>query len=133
MSKRGRAFLVLFLGYLGIVAWCCFGHFDSLPVVQSELFGIPMDKVVHFLMFLPFVFLGYMAFYSNSRKKWKSVLIALAVLAAGILIAAATELGQSLTDYRSGDPWDLAADISGLGLAFVLVVALVLIQKRKNR
>ena len=54
MSKRDRIFFVLFLAYLGLVVWCCFGNFGSMPNVQREMFGIPTDKVVHFVMFLPF-------------------------------------------------------------------------------
>ena len=132
MSKSGRIFLLLFIAYLALVAWCCFGHFDSLPDIQSELFGIPTDKVVHFLMFLPFVFLGYMAFSSLTKKRWQSVLLALAVLGAGALIAVATEVGQSFTTYRSGDPLDLAADACGLALAFIVVIVLIFFKNRKS-
>lgn len=55
MRKRNILTLALLVVYLGMVGWCCFGHFSDLPDIgQDNLFGIPMDKMVHFLMFFPF-------------------------------------------------------------------------------
>ena len=51
-------------------------------------------------------------------------------LAAGALMAVATELGQSLTTYRSGDAWDFAADAAGLGVALVCVLIIIFTNKR---
>lgn len=132
MNNRDRIFLFLFLVYLGIVIWCCFGHFDSLPNVQRQILGIPTDKVVHFIMFLPFVFLAYMSFASLPKRRSQAVLLALAALVAGAIMAVATEIGQSLTTYRSGDAWDFVADASGLGLAFIFVLIIILASKRLN-
>ena len=43
-------------------------------------------------------------------------------LLVGLLIAVGTEWGQAhLTDYRSGDPWDLLADVSALLLSSLIV------------
>ena len=130
MSKRDRIFLVLFLAYLGLVVWCCFGNFGSMPNVQREMFGIPTDKVVHFVMFLPFVFLAYMSFASLPKRRSQSVLLALAALGSGALMAVATEIGQSFTTYRSGDSWDFVADARGLLLAFAVVLLLIVTKKR---
>ena len=130
MRNRNRLFLILFLIYLGIVLWCCFGQFDSLPDIQSQILGIPTDKVVHFVMFLPFVFLAYMSFSSMPKKRSQAILLALAALAVGAFIAVATEIGQSFTTYRSSDAWDFVADASGLGLAFIFVLIIILASKR---
>ena len=130
MRNRNRIFLILFLIYLGIVLWCCFGQFDSLPDIQSQILGIPTDKVVHFVMFLPFVFLAYMSFSSMPKKRSQAILLALAALAVGAFIAIATEIGQSFTTYRSGDAWDFVADASGLVLAFIFVLIIILASKR---
>ena len=59
-------------------------------------------------------------------------LLALAALVAGAIMAVATEIGQSLTTYRSGDAWDFVADASGLGLAFIFVLIIILASKRLN-
>ncbi|MBR1926668.1 MAG: VanZ family protein [Bacteroidales bacterium] len=130
MSKRDRIFQILFLAYLGMVLWCCFGHFDNLPKVQRHVLGIQTDKVVHFIMFLPFVFLGYLSFASITKKRSGAALLAFAVFLVGILMAVATEKAQSLTTYRSGDVMDFVADAGGLALAFLCVLALILLRKR---
>ena len=41
----------------------------------------------------------------------------------GLVLAFATEWGQAhLTDYRSGDPWDLLADVLAITLSTILVI-----------
>lgn len=93
--------------------------------------GIPTDKVVHFAMFLPFVILGYPAcdFLAIGHRRGIIILVFLA----GLLVALATEKGQSLTSYRSGDPLDLAADVTGLVTGAVIVIASSLIKKRVTK
>lgn len=124
--------MFLFLVYLGMIAWCCFGHFDSLPKVSKELFGIPTDKVAHFIMFSPFVILGYPSFASFARKRRGKILVFASVFLGGLLVACATEAGQALTDYRSGDPADLAADAAGLVAGAVVTFAAILILKHRT-
>ena len=130
MKKRDRLFFFLFILYLGVVLWCCFGNFQSLPDVQQEYFGIPTDKIVHFLMFLPFVFLCYMSFASLPKKASQALLLAIGALAAGVIMAIATEIGQSLTSYRSGDSMDFVADAAGLCLAFAVTIVHIFTTKR---
>ncbi len=132
MRRRDHIFLILFLIYLGLVLWCCFGNFSDMPDVQKEMFGIPTDKVVHFIMFLPFVFLGYMSFASRPKKRVQSILLVLASLAGGVLMAVATEIGQSLTSYRTGDAFDFVADGTGLLVATVFTLILVFFKKYKD-
>lgn len=121
--------MILFLIYLGLVLWCCFGNFSGLPQVEKEMFGFPTDKVVHFIMFLPFVFLGYMSFASRPKSRFQGILLVLAALVAGSLMAVATEIGQSLTSYRTGDEWDFVADALGLCATTLFTLALVLFKK----
>ena len=50
------------------------------------------------------------------------------------MIAAATEIGQSLTDYRSGDILDFAADVTALTISSVAVTLIDLhIVKKHNK
>ncbi len=132
MRRRDHIFLILFLIYLGLVLWCCFGNFSDMPDVQKEMFGIPTDKVVHFIMFLPFVFLGYMSFASRPKKRIQSILLVLASLAGGVLMAVATEIGQSLTSYRTGAAFDFVADGTGLLVATVFTLILVFFKKYQD-
>ena len=123
---------IVFAVYLLAVLVLCFGEFDSTQDVPKYLWGLPTDKIVHFVMFLPFVFLAYMSFASLPKRRSQAILLALAALAAGALMAVATEIGQSLTTYRSGDAWDFVADASGLGLAFICVLVVIIASKRLN-
>lgn len=134
MSPRTRllAARILFVLYLASVLWLCFGQFDSVPDVPRSLWGIPMDKIVHFLMFLPFPILAYYAFDRYSEKFWPSLLWSLVTLAAGIALAAGTEVGQArLTTYRSGDPLDFRADLLAMAAGTLTVILLNLRKLRK--
>lgn len=133
MSPRNRllAARILSVLYLAAVIWLCFGQFDSVPDVPRSLWGIPMDKVVHFLMFLPFPILAYFAFDRYTEKFWSSVLWTGVAFLAGVLLAAGTEVGQAfLTNYRSGDPNDFRADLIALGISSLLVFILDLRKQR---
>ncbi len=132
MKKRNIISFILFLLYLGFVAWCCFGHFDSLPNISRSILGFPTDKVVHFVMFFPFAFLCFASFDFLAGKKWKALLLMAAVFVIGLLVATATEAGQSLTTYRSADPLDFKADALALGLASLIIAVIILARKTKT-
>ena len=125
-SKRLKIlFRVLFFMYLAMVLLLCFGKFNSTPSVPLRLFGIPTDKLVHFCMFFPFPILSFLAFDRFTESVSRTLLFAGITLVVGILLALFTEWGQAhLTDYRSGDLWDLLADIVALLLSSLLVVFL---------
>ena len=133
MRQRNVIALLLFVIYLGVVAWCCFGHFDDMPSVQKEIMGIPTDKLVHFAMFFPFPILGFLTFQSLSNGRIKPLLLVCVVLLAGLAVAAATEIGQSMTEYRSGDPMDFLADALSLTTASLAVLVVHLLRKNKKR
>ena len=122
---------ILFGLYLVAVAVLCFGKFDGAQDVPRALWGIPTDKIVHFLMFFPFPVLAYLAFDRYRGKRRASVLWTAAALLCGCAFAAVTELVQSRLPYRSGDPADFRADAFALLLSSVLVLILILVQKRK--
>lgn len=104
-----------FVVYFGLVLYVCFGHFDSLPsVVNETLWGIPGDKIIHFIMFFPYPILLFMVRrhpFSAGRQIW---IYSIWVLLSGIAIAAATEIGQGFTPYRDNNPYDLIADGAAL-------------------
>ncbi len=135
MKKKNILGLTLFLAYLGAVAYCCFGHFSDLPEISVDKFlGIPMDKIVHFLMFFPFPILCHIAFNGRGKRPGKPALVTGLVFLAGCLIAAATEIGQSFTDYRSGDVLDFAADTLSLAISSIVTLVIDLhIKKHEKR
>lgn len=115
-------FRILFLLYLAGVLYLCFGRFENTPSVEWSLLGIPTDKLVHFCMFFPFPILAFLAFDRYTDTTRQTLIFVGITLVVGILLALGTEWGQAhLTDYRSGDPWDLVADTSALVLSSLLV------------
>ncbi len=99
--------------YVAAVGYLCFADFDpSFIQKQSDLLHLT-DKDVHFLMFLPFVPLTYLAFASREWKFRKTALFSVAMLVTAVAAAALIELIQGQTLYRSEDLWDAVAGIAG--------------------
>lgn len=121
-NKSMIAARVVFVLYLSAVIYLCFGHFDNLPSVRDDIFGIPTDKVVHFCMFFPFVTLSYFAAGMKLKSIWLTILLIAALFILGSVIAAATEIGQGLVGYRSMDPADFRADALSLMIGSVITL-----------
>ncbi len=112
---------ILFFLYLAAVAFLCFMHVDKLPEVQKFILGIPTDKIAHFLMFLPFPILAYLAYDHLTNKLSHAFLFALATLIVGVLMAYGTEYVQGKLPYRSMDINDFKADALAIALSTVAV------------
>ena len=108
---------ILFILYLAAIAFLCFMHADKLPDMQKTLLGIPTDKVAHFLMFLPFPILAFLAYDHVTNKFWSAVLFAVLTFAVGVGIAWLTEYVQGMLPYRSREITDLKADLLALGIS----------------
>ena len=132
MRKHNLVSLILFILYLAALAWCCFGNFDDLAKVQKSFFGIATDKVVHFIMFFPFPILCFQSFSFAVRKQRTAFLATILVFFLGCLVAAGTEIGQSYTSYRSGDPMDFGADVLSMAISSVLCLICYLIYRKKS-
>ena len=122
---------ILFGLYLAAVAVLCFGKFDSSQDVPMDLWGIPTDKIVHFLMFFPFPFLACLAAGGYRGESWQATFRTVIAFLAGCAFAAATEWIQTWLSYRSGDPVDFGADALAILLGSVIVLFLVLAKLRK--
>ena len=122
---------ILFAVYLAAVAFLCFGQFSSSEDVPMDLWGIPTDKVVHFLMFFPFPLLACLAFGGYQGQVGKAVLKTTVAFFAGCAFAAGTEWVQTRLPYRSGDPVDFQADALALLFSSIIVLLLVLVKHRK--
>ncbi len=125
---------ILFFLYLVAIAFLCFMHVDKLPDVQKFILGIPTDKVAHFLMFLPFPILTYLAYDHLTNKVWSAILFALATFVIGCLLAYGTEYVQGRLPYRSMDIKDFKADALALAISsvFVFIIDVTHLKKRKN-
>ncbi len=132
MSTKTILARILFVVYLAVIAFLCFMHADKIPDMQKTLFGIPTDKVAHFLMFLPFPILTFLAFDHVTNKVWSAVLFAVLTFAVGAAIAWGTEYIQGMLPYRSRDVADFRADLLALGISTlgVFITDLVNLPKR---
>ena len=133
MPRKRRIFArILFLLYLVAICILCFGKFSGSSDFPTSLLGIPSDKIVHFLMFLPFPILAFFAFDKYTESTGKSLLYAALTCLAGCLLAAGTELIQSRLSYRSGDPNDFLSDMAAIALGSILVFFLDIRKQKKQ-
>ena len=122
---------ILFGLYLVAVAVLCFGKFDGAQDVPMDLWGIPTDKIVHFLMFFPFPLLACLAAGGYRGERWQATFRTVIAFLAGCVFAAATEWIQTWLSYRSCDPVDFSADALALLLSSIIVLVIVLAKHRK--
>lgn len=119
------AILVLFFIYLGCVGFLYYGNISTTTTMPESLFGFQMDKVAHFLMFLPYPFLAHGSF--KGKRKWRNLVF---VIISGIALAFAFELTQErIASYRTTDPWDLVANIASLTVSSFFVAIIDLFRK----
>lgn len=123
--------ILLFL-YLAAVVVLCIIQTESLPQVEPTWFGIPTDKIVHFLMFMPYPVLTWLLLHKEGTTLARQVGKGAVILLTGMAVAAATELVQGMTEYRSGDILDFAADCTGM-FTGIIIAAAASYAVRKNR
>ena len=124
-SKARKIFRILLVLYLISILVLCFANLSSLPDVSNTIFGIEIDKVAHFLMFLPFPALFFLSFEGKA-----AALIGAGILA-GLSVAGTTEWVQGFLTYRSMDLADFFADTAGLLSGALLTGAAVAIFRKK--
>ena len=71
---------ILLILYIAAVVVLCFIQTDSLPPMEPEWFGIPVDKIAHFIMFLPYPILTWLVFNNFAKKMWRRVAFAVLIL-----------------------------------------------------
>lgn len=135
MSKTTKIISrILFLAYIGLVAYLCFGQFNNIPEIARKFrfLGIEQDKLVHFCMFFPFPILCYYAFGKTFKSFGGALGFTLIVFLLGCALGAATEIGQGMTTYRSADPKDFFADGLSLAVSSVISFIICLIHKARS-
>jgi glycopeptide antibiotics resistance protein len=117
---------ILFLLYIASLLFLSLASFAGidLGIRRTDIIGIPIDKCIHFLMFLPYPFLAY---FAAPRKNWWRTLFYVGMT--GIIIAFLLELSQGIfTQDRVTDIWDLVANV----IAILIGTAVLLLFKRKR-
>lgn len=123
----------MFCIYIAAVMYLCLMKPEDMPQTEMYIFGIPADKVAHFLMFLPFPILAYKMLWKGERKLWADISILAGSMAVGIGMAFLTEHLQALTQYRTSDINDVYADMKGLGVGGLIITANILIKTIRTR
>lgn len=108
--------------YFAVMGFLCFYNFPESDEAPAKILGIPMDKIVHFLMFLPFPVVTIKTLHRSNGKAGRFFLFAFLMYSAGLIAAAGIEVLQSMTGYRTGDVMDFVADSAGLSLSTLFVV-----------
>ena len=119
--------ILLFLAYVGLVAWLCFGNIKPDPDLPRSIFGIPADKVAHFLMFLPAPLLGTLAF--DFRSWWRT--LCWVTLSANVIATIFERFQTRINPERFTDPADLNANLLGITTGLLLMVIIGLAAKKK--
>ncbi|MCM1178492.1 MAG: VanZ family protein [Clostridium sp.] len=131
MDRKKTISRILLVLYFIAVCTLCFIKIDSgIDLGQGSWFGVPKDKIAHFLMFLPYPVITWLAFRNENGRPASLLMFMLAVTVIGIVIGGTTEIIQGLTDYRSADINDLRADSIGIFTGSILVVIYASISRR---
>lgn len=128
--KKG-ILVIVFCIYMAAVFYLCFSNTDQSTQWPELWFGLPVDKVGHFLMFLPFPMLGYKVLEKDDMNGWKCLMLLAGMITAGFAVGAGIEMAQSLLKYRSAETADLLADGAGLMCGGLIALTYILIRKRK--
>ena len=119
------AYVALFILYIGLVAYLCFGHPYRFVTIPKTLWGLPFDKCVHFILFFPYPLLAHKAFYT--KNKWRSLV--LAVLTGMVLCFTMELLQDKLTTYRTTDPVDLLVNVASVTISSIITSVIALFRK----
>lgn len=121
----------VFCIYVAAVILLCIMKTDGLPEVPEFFLGIPLDKILHFLMFLPFPILGYMTFQVKENRIWRKLTVLAVICLLGCCFAYSTERLQALTAYRSCDMSDMAADCLGMAAGILSVIIHIIVSNSR--
>lgn len=130
--KRRHMAILLFAFYLAAVAYLCFLKPGSIPVLQQFIFGIPTDKVIHFIMFLPYPVLAYISFRPDRKGILTHMLTFIAIIAVGAAMAMGVERLQ-IAAGRNYDIKDFYANIAGMAAGAAITLIFILARHRLDK
>lgn len=131
ISER-HIWIALLCIYIAAIAYLCFMCPDDMPEIRPDLWGIPIDKVMHFIMFFPYPVLAYAAFRPAAGKRMVHLAVLVIILVTGAGVALGTEHIQGLIEYRGYDMKDFYADMIGMSCSALLTSLYILTIKPEN-
>ncbi len=116
--------IIITISYVGAVLFMCLHNFSSSDMeLPTSFLGIPMDKVAHFIMFLPFCFVFW--FLLCFSREDRSGHVYAMILLLGLFFASITEaMQESFTEERCAEAYDLFSDSLGISFGMALVLSL---------
>lgn len=135
MGTRDRKgiYITAFVIYMAIVAALCFLRPESLPEVEIDTFwGIPIDKVMHFFLFLPYPVLSARIFITKETSPAVCIAILTVLAVSGAGIAYGTEILQAHIGYRTYEADDLYADFCGIAIGAAACAAYITFKRLES-
>lgn len=123
--------LLLFVIYLAAVMTVCFLRPGNIPPMRQFILGIPTDKVIHFLMFLPYPLLAYISFRPEKGSVGKHFLVLTGIITVGIVMAMGVEKLQIIAG-RNYDIKDFYANITGIIAGTIITIATITTLQIRN-
>ncbi len=122
----------LFFVYIIVILSIMFFTINTENIKAPDfIFGIEIDKVVHFIVFLPYPFLLWLAF--NKRFiRHGNLFLCLLIPLSGLIFAIATEFLQSLNPTRDFDIFDILANILSIIFASLVLNVIHFINDRSR-
>lgn len=128
-----KVYITTFCIYLTAVVLLCFLKPSSLPEMGIMTFlGIPIDKCLHFMMFLPFPILAGLVFIEKERGFLSGVSILAVLAVVGLGLSYGTELIQAHTGYRTYETGDFIADAIGICTGTAAFLSHIIIARLKQ-
>lgn len=131
MSPKRIISITVFCIYIAAVAFLCFAKPEELPEMPQLWFGIPADKVGHFLMFMPFPVLAFLTFETEGMAVGRQLLLLAVLMAVGAGLAIGTEHIQAQLAYRAAETEDFYADAAGLICGGLCTLAFVILRRSR--
>lgn len=127
--KRKHTLLLRNIVWAIIIFILCAMPSDSIP---NPRLNIPyLDKIVHFGMF--FIMAIFLCSELNYQTRLRSGIIYLITIGFGFAYGGLIEIMQDRVFHRSGDWWDLLADMSGAFAGCLLYPTVKRMKIRWNR
>lgn len=104
----------------------CFATPSNLPQIPNDWLNLPIDKVVHMMMFLPFPILSIL---STEKKRYRVLPF---IFIVGAVISILTEVIQKYLGYRCYELTDILADIIGLMIGILISALIIKNENAKN-
>ena len=129
--KINKHHIAAFALCIYILAICilCFMNPSDMPDPELDIPGL--DKLVHFMMFVPFPVLAFLTIEPQKKGFKTTLTFIILIFLIGCILATGTEYIQKLTAYRTFEISDIAADFIGLLIGSIITFLYTTLKKTR--